>query len=311
MRKLWKPRGILLPLIILILAALACNAPTAPSSTDQTATAIVLTMTAGAPIAQVSGTQAVATPTNPPPNSTATFTAAPQQCTAKASQAVNVRTGPSTFHPILRILAQDATGIITGRNNDSSWWQIDGNGWVSAPYVTTSGACGSIPVASFPPAPPTFTPTPTSTPTATPTFTATSVTATATATATATTSGGGSVNFTVAWAGIWSCNGTGRISFQVSNTGADALESLQYRIEAPAGTYVNGAMTNTPFGPVPPLPAATCVQAGADKLASGATQWIHPVATMPSGHAARAIIKFCNADDLGGTCKEITYDFTY
>lgn len=91
-------------------------------------------------------------------------------CTAQASTDLNVRGGPGTAYPILGVLGVGKTTPITGRNNDTSWWQIGysggpgGRGWVSAIYITTSGDCTSVLPASFAPPPPTRTPTPTLTP---------------------------------------------------------------------------------------------------------------------------------------------------
>ena len=51
---------------------------------------------------------------------------------------LNVRQGPGTNYPIIGRLAQDDSAVITGRNEFSSWWQIEfdsdvGNqGWVAA-----------------------------------------------------------------------------------------------------------------------------------------------------------------------------------
>jgi hypothetical protein len=111
----------------------------------------------------------------------------PQACTVRANTDLNVRQGPSTAYAILRILPIGQQGAVTGHNGDRSWWQIDGSGWVSAPFVTSSGDCTGIQFASYPTPPPvTATPTATATtsgatPTSgTPTITGTPGTATPT-----------------------------------------------------------------------------------------------------------------------------------
>ncbi|MBN2304656.1 MAG: SH3 domain-containing protein [Anaerolineae bacterium] len=108
-------------------------------------------------------------------------------CQVAFAGPVNIRTGPSTAHPVIGAGNPGTTLIVTGRNSDSSWWQVDLNtqaGWVSnqIQQVITQGDCSAIALASFPPPPtptptstptPTFTPPPTFTPTLTPSPTAT------------------------------------------------------------------------------------------------------------------------------------------
>ncbi|MGF1503665.1 MAG: SH3 domain-containing protein [Anaerolineae bacterium] len=117
----------------------------------------------------------------------------PEPCVARANVDLNVRQGPSVAYPILRVLGIGQQAPVTGHNGDRSWWQIDGSGWISAPYTSVSGDCESVQVASFPPPPQggqggdhTATPsyTPTGGVTVTPTYTATpTYTGTPTATA--------------------------------------------------------------------------------------------------------------------------------
>jgi uncharacterized protein YraI len=298
---------------VLLLAALACNAPTEDSvSEQQTATAlfgtIFPTQSGGPTLGGDPASQQAATPTNPPANSTATNTAAPQQCVGKAKDAVNVRTGPSTFHPILRVLAKDGTGIITGRNDNSSWWQIDGNAWVYADYIETSGSCGSIGVASYPPAPATSVPTKTATPTAT-------ATVTQTATATLTSTPAEPVNFTLTYNGSFTCGGVGRAVFALKNIGQKKIESIRYTIEGPVGTALKtNETTNLPFKDVATQPDPDCSQPGSEKLDPENTKYVYFTTSAPAPAAAttgRVKVKACAQDDLLGDCKEITVDFTY
>lgn len=90
-------------------------------------------------------------------------TAAPAaQCTPSAitTASVNMRSGPGTNFPIITVLPANAFLAVTGRNSDSSWFQVVFNGqqgWVSASYLTTT-CVQSVPViGSTAPAP---TPTP-------------------------------------------------------------------------------------------------------------------------------------------------------
>jgi hypothetical protein len=77
---------------------------------------------------------------------------------------INVRTGPSTDYPAVSQLEPGQEAPVTGRNADSSWWQIslaDGAaGWVYGELVAFSGDNGAVAVVEAPPPPPTATPAP-------------------------------------------------------------------------------------------------------------------------------------------------------
>lgn len=314
-------RGALL-LAILMLAALACNMPGANNGVgeaDSTATALALTgvgpvqtLTGGA----TQNPQGESTPTNPPANSTATNTAAPQQCiVTNTAPALNVRRGPSIYHEILRVMGQGATGVVTGRNNDTSWYQIDGTGWVSGAYVDTSGNCSGIAVASFPPAPPTLTPshTPTSTPTLT--LTPTVITPTITNTPiTPTLPPAASFNYTFSYISMWSCGLEVYGTFQVNNTGTVPLEWGRLRVEGPPGTQISQRNDNTPFKATATQAAATCATPGAESLAAGSSAYVYVslgllgVAEDTSGVAT---FRFCSQNNEGGTCLDKIINFTW
>jgi hypothetical protein len=71
---------------------------------------------------------------------------------------VNVRAGPGTDYPVVGQLEPGQEVIVTGRNEDNSWWQIslteaqetDSPGWVYEELVTFSGSDEIIPVAKAP-----------------------------------------------------------------------------------------------------------------------------------------------------------------
>ena len=79
------------------------------------------------------------TPLPPPPTPT------PVPVEGTASTQVNVRAQPSTTGEVLGIVAANAKVQIIGRDPGGNWWQIvypagvDGKGWVTAQYVTTTG----------------------------------------------------------------------------------------------------------------------------------------------------------------------------
>lgn len=91
------------------------------------------------------------------------------RCTARANTDLNIRNGPGRPYGRLGVLALAEEVVIVGRNENSSWWLIEKTppsnitGWVSGAYVTVSGECSDIPLASYP-ALPTPTPTPTTAP---------------------------------------------------------------------------------------------------------------------------------------------------
>jgi hypothetical protein len=89
----------------------------------------------------------------PPPSPTPEPTATETVAAASQSQAIvtlltnlNVRLGPSTDYPVIGRMGQGETARITGRNELSTWWEIEftsdsGNrGWVSASSQYTSAA---------------------------------------------------------------------------------------------------------------------------------------------------------------------------
>lgn len=97
------------------------------------------------------------------------------------SEAVFVRFGPGSTYADVGKLSNNETAVITGRNEDSSWWQIvypagsNQRAWVSSdPSLTTATeTANSTPIVEVPPLPadgatPAPTPTPQTTPTTPP-----------------------------------------------------------------------------------------------------------------------------------------------
>jgi hypothetical protein len=85
-----------------------------------------------------------------------------------STSAINVRAGPGTNYPVVGQLQPGQTAAVTGRNQDTSWWQIsltgagtaETPGWVYGELVTLTGDSAAIAVAAAPP-PPTPAPQPT------------------------------------------------------------------------------------------------------------------------------------------------------
>jgi hypothetical protein len=100
------------------------------------------------------------------PTATPTATATPSPPAATViNPVVNVRSGPGTDYPVVGNVNQGTTCPITGRNNNSTWWQVrcpNGvNGWVYYEIVMTSGNIAGVPVVNVAPPPQPATPTPT------------------------------------------------------------------------------------------------------------------------------------------------------
>ena len=114
--------------------------------------------------------------TSPPDGATSTpltptepaSTATPESALVTANVNANVRGGPGTNYNVVGVLRVGESAPVTGRNSDSSWWQINyqgGASWIANSVVTASSTAHDAPVVSAPPPPPTNTPAP---PTATP-----------------------------------------------------------------------------------------------------------------------------------------------
>jgi uncharacterized protein YraI len=127
--------------------------------------------TSPAPEATSPPADATAVPTQP---AEPTATATPEQPLVTADVNANVRGGPGLNYYVIGSLNEGQSAVVTGRNADSSWWQISYQGsaaWIANSVVTANAQAANVPVASAPPPPPTSTSVP---PTATPAPSATS-----------------------------------------------------------------------------------------------------------------------------------------
>lgn len=106
---------------------------------------------------------------------TETPTATPEVARVVIPRAVNIRSGPSTLHPVIGSADSGQSFPILGKSADGTWWQIDYNGqtgWVFAEIVDNRAATDitvAVNIPTLPPPPPTNTPTITPTPEFTPT----------------------------------------------------------------------------------------------------------------------------------------------
>ncbi len=106
---------------------------------------------------------------------TAAPTPTPLAAQVSAATTVNVRGGPGTDYPVIGTLLPNNLLPITGRNQDSSWWQVQQvngqTGWVAGWVVEAQNVAGVQIAASIPPPPqpsPPPDPTPVDTPVPTP-----------------------------------------------------------------------------------------------------------------------------------------------
>jgi uncharacterized protein YraI len=161
---------------ISVLALSACGGGTTPVATQdvaliqtQAAQTVVAEMTANAPPATqapapTSGPTQPAPPPGPPldPNLPVAVvpTPAPGNPVAVANYNTAIYGGPGTDYVMYAAFLGSATAEVVGVSEDGGWWAISvpvaptGLGWVSAAWVTVTGAEG-VPVLPAPPVPPT------------------------------------------------------------------------------------------------------------------------------------------------------------
>jgi hypothetical protein len=111
-------------------------------------------------------------PPSPGPTAAATSqVTGPNQPLVTSHTNLNVREGPGTDYPVIGRLAENQSLPITGRNAETTWWQVvyppgsNERGWVSGdPQFTSASHIEGVPLAPAPPrptpTPPILTPTP-------------------------------------------------------------------------------------------------------------------------------------------------------
>lgn len=123
----------LIAFVVLALLSTSCDVQVR-KATAPTPTALRVTSTLPATLIQVPSE----TPLPPPPPATITL------AEGMTATQVNVRAEPSTAGNVLGMIPANTTVEITGKDPGENWWQInypqgiDGKGWVTAQYVTTT-----------------------------------------------------------------------------------------------------------------------------------------------------------------------------
>ncbi len=154
-------------LMVFALVLSACGGFATPAPTQdvaqiqtQSAQTVVADMTAAAPAAPA----ATEAPPGPTPDPNIPVAVVPTPAAGEPSAVANFNTaifsGPGTNYVVYGAFLGGRTAKVVGKSEDSLWWAVsvpvapDGNGWVSAGWVTVSGADG-VPVLPTPPVPPT------------------------------------------------------------------------------------------------------------------------------------------------------------
>jgi hypothetical protein len=135
-----KRNRILTALLVLSLAAMSCNLPASGPAGAGEATETFTPLVEGL-------TPALTGTPGPSP------TACSPSITANSN--ANVRSGPGTAYGSVDNLAAGTTATVIGKNNDSSWWQINrpsgGTGWVSASVSTATCIPATLVIIAAPP----------------------------------------------------------------------------------------------------------------------------------------------------------------
>ncbi|MBN2501672.1 MAG: hypothetical protein JXB38_12895, partial [Anaerolineales bacterium] len=190
----------------------------------------------------------------------------------------NCRYGPGPDYHTVGALLVGETAEVFGKNQNGDWWLIENlkrpgeRCWLWGQYAQIVGDKSGIAVATPPP-----------------------------------------VYFTAAYSSHADCEGLGGVdtfAFSVENIGSLALESATVTVVRvsdgdsmmhPDFPFAN---TNAPFR------VGICA-GGNSTLAPGAQALISVIAQTPfESTPARAIIRICTQDGLGGTCYERTVEFT-
>jgi len=105
----------------------------------------------------------VDTPTPAPVQPTSTPTPAPSARAIITEDETGIYAGPADTHPRLDTAKKGEAFVITGKNSDGTWWQIDYNGqtgWLSGKQVQVEHAEDIAVAENIPTPPPAATPTP-------------------------------------------------------------------------------------------------------------------------------------------------------
>jgi len=125
--------------------------PAAPAG-DNTLAVDAVATEALAPTVTPTALSLLAILATPTPQPIPTPAPAPVVLAATTTTAANLRSGPSTDYPIIAGLPEGQALTISGRNADSTWYQLADSSWIFALLVANPPA--EIPIVEAPPLPP-------------------------------------------------------------------------------------------------------------------------------------------------------------
>jgi len=288
-----KASPILLSVVILWTASLACAAPTVNVSTpDGTTQVTLIAQTIAAAVTRTAQALApatdIASPTLMPevptfsPTATSSpipviiFTATPAVPLISVSQATNCRTGPGRAYDRVGALLVGQVAEVIGRNSSGEYWYIrnpnqpNGFCWLWGEFATLTGNTSALPIFTPPP-------TPTISPTPTPV-----------------------AAFKVTYEGLESCSGTGWwVDLKLENTGGVVFRSVSITLRDTVTSTVLSMFTDD-F-----TDKDGCNNSRTrDNLNPDSTRIVSlpPFSYDPSGHRLRANVTVCSNTGVSGTC---------
>lgn len=276
---------LVLPLLLLSLAALACNLPAGQGRGNESSaqeTFIAQTVDAGSedesddPSTRTPDDEPSPTDTSPPP--TATETEAPPEVHVDGD--THCRTGPGEVYEIRGAVLAGENVRVEAEDPSGAYWYVDNPDqsgsqcWIWGEYATPQGPMANLPV---------YTPRPTPTP---------------------------QVVFkpsylqTTGFSSLF-------MEFEIQNTGRTALESISVEvIDKDTGDTIP-ARTRDDFGKIKgegaPSGSIDTLQAG--KKGFAYSDFFPFGRTGASGHQMEAIFKACTKDGLNGRCSTRTITF--
>jgi len=153
------PTIVLLLLLSLLLAGCGSKSAPQPTATATLPPRPTATPTTATKIATPTPTHAVIKPT-PTTNASPTPTPEPAVNAIVTGSVVNLRGGPGTGYPVLRLVRQGTKLSIVGKSADGKWWQSGAPhaGWIFGDLLNFSSSTSNIPVVTVTPPPKATTP---------------------------------------------------------------------------------------------------------------------------------------------------------
>lgn len=287
-----KPNPILLSVIVLLIASLACAVPNVTVPTPDAnmintmvaqtiAAAVTQTAQAILPVTGLESPTPVFTlePTLSPTatlSPTPVFTPSPSVPLITVSVATNCRVGPGRAYDRVGALLVGEVAEVFGVSPNGNYWyirnpdELNGFCWLWGEYATLAGNLVAVPI---------FTPPPTPTPTP---------------------------DFTVEYDGLDTCAGWW-VDFRLENTGGVSFRSVSITLrDQDTGTVLS--MTTNGF-----TNNNGCTESNTrDVLETDSRRVVSsPIFTYdPTGHRLRATITLCSNRDQGGICASEAINFT-